>query len=126
MNEIERWLYWRDKLTEYFENEEYIEFGFLEEIVDVERDGYGGTNKVFYFENGGFYSRLSHWDACNAFANRSYNHTALNKEFFFQMLEEKKCNILQTLSEEEKNSFEYIFNDVRALFLKQFEKLSQH
>ena len=121
MNLLEKWLYWKEHLIDCFENKERFELGFLRETVEVEPDGYGGIDKEFYFANGMFYSCLFHWDGGNFTANRSYEHTHLNKEAFFQILDEKKENILQTLSEDDKIKFESVFNDVRVLLLKQFK-----
>ena len=102
-------------------NDKYIELNFLSEVVEVEPDGYGGINKEFYFENGIFYSCLKHWDGSNHSANYSYSHTSLSKDTFSHMLDEKKANILQTLSQEDKIKFEAVFNDVRSFLLMQFK-----
>lgn len=121
MNSLEKWLYWKESLIDSFEKREYIELGFLTEVVEIEHDGYGGTNKMFYFKDGAFYSKLSHWDGSNFTANRSYDHTLLSKENFSQILDKKKADVLQILPEDDTIAFETVFNDVRTLLLKQFE-----
>ncbi len=108
-------------MPDYFVDDEYVELCFLEETIEVEPDGYGGTNKIFYFKEGVFYTRLSHWDGGNCTANRSYAHTALSKESFAKILDMKKSNILHTLSEDEKFEFESVFNDVKLFLLSKFE-----
>ena len=114
------WLRRKQDIIDCLENNGYIEFDFLEEVVNVEPDGYGGTNKKFYFEKGIFYTRLSHWDGGNFFANQSYAHTPIDKATFAHQLSKKKTKILQSLSEEDKNKFEPIFDDIQALLLKYF------
>lgn len=116
------WLRRKQEIIDCLENNEYIEFDFLEEVVEVEPDGYGGTNKKFYFKEGIFYTRLSHWDGANSFANQSYAHTPIDKATFAHQLSKKKTKILQSLSEEDKNKFEPIFDDIQALLLKYFDK----
>ena len=116
------WLRRKQEIIDCLENNEYIEFDFLEEVVNVEPDGYGGTNKKFYFEKGIFYTRLSHWDGGNFSANHSYAHTPINKATLAHQLSKKKTKILQSLSEEDKNKFEPIFDDIQAFLLKYFDK----
>ena len=120
MNSLEMWSYWKDLLPDYLERD-YEELGFLQEVIEVEPDRYGGTNRVFYFKEGVFYTCLSHWDGGNFMANRSYEHTALSKEAFTEILDKKKSNILSTLPKDEKLEFELVFNDVTSLLFSKFE-----
>jgi hypothetical protein len=117
MNETSIWSYWKERLPDYLSKKEYIELGFLSETVEVERDGYGGTDKIFYFENGAFHACLRHWDAGNSSANCSYNRTALCKQDFIKILEDKKAIILCKLPNTEKAKFESVFEDVKEILL---------
>ena len=117
MNETSIWSYWKERLPDYLSKKEYIELGFLSETVEVERDGYGGTDKIFYFENGAFHTCLRHWDAGNSSANCSYNRTALCKQDFIKILEDKKAVILCELPNAEKAKFESVFEDVKEILL---------
>jgi len=116
------WLRTYQNIIDCLENNRYIEFDFLKDVIEVEPDGYGGTNRVFYFEDGVFYSRLSHWDAGNMFANRSYAHARISKTYFACHLDKKKTEILQKLSEEDKIKVEPIYNDIQTLLLKKFNQ----
>ncbi len=114
------WSRKKQYIVESLEKNLYIEFDFLKETVEVASDGYGGTDKLFYFENGIFYTQLSHWDGGNMFANRSYAHTRITKAVFARQLDKKKSEILHTLPKEDKIKFEQIYNDIQALLLSQF------
>ena len=118
MNQTEIWSHWKNRLPDYLSKKEYIELGFLKETVEVEADGYGGTDKIFYFENGAFHTCLRHWDCGNFSANRSYNRTTLCKQDFTKILEDKRTIILCKLSDTEKAKFESIFDEVREILLR--------
>ena len=117
MNETSIWSYWKERLLDYLSKKEYIELGFLSEIVEVAPDRYSGIDKIFYFENGAFHTCLRHWDGGNFTANRSYNRTVLCKQDFIKILEDKKAIILCELPNAEKAKFESVFEDVKEILL---------
>ena len=116
------WLCTYQNIIDCFENNRYIEFDFLQDVIEVEPDGYGGTNRVFYFEEGVFCSRLSHWDCGNMFGNHSYAHARITKTDFACQLDKKKAEILRKLSDEDKITIEPIYNDIQTLLLKKFNQ----
>ena len=125
MKPLELWSYWMNRLPDSFkaEYDTYgnVELGFLEETIETTPDGYSGVKKKYYFEDGSFHSRLSHWDGGNFTANRSYNHTALDKERFTEILDAKKSQILLELSENERAEFEAVFDTVKSFLISQIK-----
>ena len=121
--ELERWAHWRERLPRYFEKYHRIELEFLKETLEIEPDGYGGTDRLYYYdtENRTYYTAASHWDGGNMFANRSGSPTALSKEQLVQAMEKRKERILNVLSPEEAVEFETVFNDIMTILLHQVD-----
>ena len=122
MTELEIWNHWLKRLPTYFEKYSSVELGFLKETLEIEPDGYGGTDRLYYFEkeSGAYYTQISHWDGGNMFANRSGSRTTLTKEMLAQVMTERKNHIESTLSPDEKNEFEDIFQEMLTFLLRQF------
>jgi len=61
-NEPERWAHWRERLPRYFEKYHHIELESLKETLEIGRGGYGGTDRLYYYdtENRTYYTAASH------------------------------------------------------------------
>ena len=118
---LELWSYWRELLPKNFEKYNYPELGFLHEVLEIEPDGYGGTNRVYYYEKDTrtFYTNLEHWDGGNFLANRSYTKTALSREDLVRIVNGKKNEIIKDLPQEEVEEFEKVAGDILEILLKQ-------
>ena len=120
---LEMWSHWREHLPKYFEKKSYLQLEFLKEVLEVEPDGYGGTDRVYYYEKEKrtFYTRLSHWDGGNMFANRSYGETALSRDDLVHVVTCKKNEIIKDLPQDEVEEFEKVAGDVLEILLKQID-----
>lgn len=118
---LELWSYWRELLPKNFEKYNYPELGFLHEVLEIEPDGYGGTNRVYYYEKDTrtFYTKLEHWDGGNFLAKRSYAKSALSREDLVRIVNGKKNEIIKDLPQEEVEEFEKVAGDILEILLKQ-------
>lgn len=133
LDSINQWCYWADFFPKYINEQNkiiIIPLDILTEKIKVNPDGYGGTDRKYYFcrTNAEFHTALSDWDGGNFWSNRSYQDEVLPLNRIIDVLEEqKRCTLEKnnTHSKELEEAFLTIRNSLITLAGKTDEDLSK-
>lgn len=119
MDSMKIWRHWAEVLPDYFKKYACVELEFLKEVIEIEPNRYGGTDRIFYYKGGCFHTAFSHWDGGNMWGNVTCDRTPLTKEALAEVLDSRKTHILSELAESERPEFEHVFNEVKHFLLSQ-------